>query len=252
LILFIAEKVPAVGRVIEAISGLGCGFIAALFNPYVVHANMFIIALGGVIWFVPGLSITLAVSELATRNLISGTTRLMSALSCVLQLTFGIEAGVKLGEVLLNTQPGLKSDPLANYWNYIATFICAVAFAILLRVPPKQMWSVFVASYLGTIGGQYGTIWLGKSIGAFLGAFLICVFGNFYARAVQKSVSAVPVIAGILLLVPGSLGVKALNALAHGDAQTGLGNIGTMFTTAMSLTMGLLTANLLVRPYKAL
>lgn len=78
---------------------------------------MSMVALGGVIWFVshnkhsfvshfqynsnvsmqvPGLSFTLAISELGTKNLVAGTSRLMSSFSCILQLSFGIEAGVKV------------------------------------------------------------------------------------------------------------------------------------------------------------
>lgn len=52
--------------------------------------------------------------------------------------------------------------------------------------------------------------------------------------------------------MPGSLGVKAVAAIGSSDMETGLLNLAHMFQTAMSLTMGLLTANLLVRPYKAL
>jgi len=252
LMLLLSSKFVLVGRVLEVVSGLGCGFIASIFDAYVIRINMFIVALGGVIWFVPGLSITLAVAELSTRNLISGTTRLVGAFTCVLQLAFGIEAGTKIGQVLLGAQGGPPTEPLAFYWDFVATIFAAFSFAVLLRVPPKQIWAVFIACLLGMVGGEYATQAMGNSIGSFFGAFLICVFGNFYARVEQKSTSTVPIISGILLLVPGSLGVKAITAFGNDDVQTGLGNLGTMFLTAMSLAMGLLTANLLVRPYKAL
>jgi len=46
--------------------------------------------------------------------------------------------------------------------------------------------------------------------------------------------------------------MKALNAIEESAAETGLENVGVMFQTSMALVMGLLTANLLIRPYKAL
>ncbi len=120
----------------------------------------------------------MAVAELSTRNLISGTTRLMSAFACVLQLTFGIEAGIKVwlaatrrpqgnlslgilrtntyqffsrcfsiflhiffktGGVMFSPKSGPATSPLPTYWNFVATVVASFSFAVLLRVPPKQV-----------------------------------------------------------------------------------------------------------------
>eukprot|EP00026_Physarum_polycephalum_P010021 Phypoly_transcript_10165.p1 GENE.Phypoly_transcript_10165~~Phypoly_transcript_10165.p1 ORF type:complete len:380 (+),score=30.59 Phypoly_transcript_10165:139-1278(+) len=251
LILLLAEKVPAVGRIIEVISGFGCGLIAQIYSAYVVYVNVYIVTLAGVIWLVPGLSITFAVAELSTKNLLSGTTRLMGAFVCILQLTLGIIGGVKLGQVLFNPV-GVFAPPLSLYWNYLSTFLLSISILILLRVPPKQLWAVCIACYLATIGGHYSTEWLGNIFGAFFGALVLCVFGNLYARVVQQCVSLVPIIAGILILVPGSLSINAFNDLVGSDVNQGLGNLGVVFQTCIALTMGLLTGNLLVRPFKAL
>lgn len=250
LALAVAEKYPVFSRYVDPLSGVMCGFISSVFCSYVGSVNMTMVALSGAIWFVPGLSFTLALSELGTKNLVAGTSRLMSAFSCILQLSFGIQAGIKLGELIFDPKLGVPSVPLGMFWNYIGALIYGLSFCVLLRVPPKEMWTVFVACFLGTAGAQGADV-TGNSIGAFFGAFLVCIFANVYSRVTHKSVAAVPIFAGILLLSPGSRGIRAFIAINSSDFLTGLGHIGTMFQTGISLVMGLRAANLLVTPYKA-
>jgi uncharacterized membrane protein YjjB (DUF3815 family) len=92
---------------------------------------------------------------------------------------------------------------------------------------------------------------LGPELGVGLGAFLVAVLGNVYARMLNRPavVAAVP---GILLLVPGAIGMRSVTAFTAHDAVEGIELAFTTLMVAVALVAGLLLANVAVPPRKAL
>ena len=83
-------------RVLEFVAGMVAALLAMLLGSWVaLHVQT--VVLGGVIFLVPGLTLTMAVTELATRNLVSGTARLMGALTILVSIGFGVAVGQKIG-----------------------------------------------------------------------------------------------------------------------------------------------------------
>ena len=77
------------------------------------------------------------------------------------------------------------------------------------------------------------------------------LFGNAYARAFHKP-AAVPIVPSLLLLVPGSLGVKSIASFLARDVVSGLELAFTLVALATALAAGLLVANLILPPRRAL
>jgi len=251
LLFTAAGKWPAIGRVLEALSSCGGAIIASLFNAYIYPVNVFMATLGGIIALAPGLSLTLAVAEISTRNLISGNARLVGVFACLLQLTFGLALGTNLSSKIIPVQDAMDPNSLPEWTMFLAVPLAAMSFAVQMKVHPRQIWVICLASILGILGGNWGNEYLGEDVGSFFGSCIICMLGNLYARFFNTS-SAVPIMSGIILLVPGSMGVKGLFSVSTGDISGGLELFGGMFMIATSLTIGLLVANLIVRPHKAL
>ena len=64
--------------------------------------------------------------------------------------------------------------------------------------------------------------------------------------------AAVPIVPSLLLLVPGTLGVRSVASLIARDVVPGVELLFTLVTVAAALAAGLLFANLAVPPRKAL
>ena len=64
--------------------------------------------------------------------------------------------------------------------------------------------------------------------------------------------ASVPLIPGILLLVPGSIGFQSLNFFLVQDVTAGMQAAFQMAIVAVSLVGGLLCANVVVRPGRSL
>eukprot|EP01112_Ceratiomyxa_fruticulosa_P011572 TRINITY_DN3148_c0_g1_i1.p1 TRINITY_DN3148_c0_g1~~TRINITY_DN3148_c0_g1_i1.p1 ORF type:complete len:599 (-),score=89.89 TRINITY_DN3148_c0_g1_i1:154-1950(-) len=256
VLVYLSSFISPLGRLCEVLSSFGAALIASFFNSYIYPVRIFVAALGGVIYLVPGLSLTISVAELGTRHLISGTSRMMYAFMCMIQLAFGLGVGEKAGELFFSLRdevpaavygPGLETILLS-----IAGILSAIAYSVLLKVPWRQGWIILIACALGMTAGSWLSEVVGNDTGDFLGALAISLLGNLYARYSKTGLASVPTMTGIILLVPGSLGVKGLVHLASGDVVDGMLFLSSMFEIALCLSMGMLVAGFIVPPRKTL
>ncbi len=84
-----------------------------------------------------------------------------------------------------------------------------------------------------------------------MGAMLVGLAGNAYARAARHP-AAVPVLPGILLLVPGTIGLRSVSSFFEQNALMGAQGAFNMLVIAMGIAVGLLLANVLVPPERTL
>jgi len=90
-------------------------------------------------------------------------------------------------------------------------------------------------------------LFFASDINVALAAFCVGVTGGLYGTF-SKHPSTVCVLTGILLLVPGSLGVRGFSAFIQNDVLSGIGITFQMIYTGLSITVGLFLANLLIFP----
>ena len=83
-----------------------------------------------------------------------------------------------------------------------------------------------------------------------IGAFALGVLGNIYSRWLQRPAQVV-VVPAMLLLVPGSLGFRAMSSLLGHQTLTGVETMFIMFVVAIAIVAGLLVANAVVSPRRA-
>src|SRR4029079_18190032 len=132
-----------IARVFDWIASLAAGatsvLLAALFGPLAATLS----AIAGLIVIVPGLTLTVALTELATRNLVAGTARMAGAAMTFLAIGLGLAVGAKLaplagGNVLL-----LPASPLPSWTEAIALVISPIALTIGFRARPRDGWVIF-------------------------------------------------------------------------------------------------------------
>lgn len=93
LLGLVAAKFPVYGNVFEVTSSILVGFIARSFGDRVCFAA---VSLAGVVVLLPGLLLTQAIMELASRNIVSGSVRMFYALMYAFFLGFGLSLGAEL------------------------------------------------------------------------------------------------------------------------------------------------------------
>lgn len=248
-----AGRSRAHARLLEPLAAVTAAFLAAvvLALPGMPPASPFLVTLAGLIVLLPGLSLTVAMSELATRHLVSGGSRLAGAALVFVTLGFGVALGGALGEAVTGVSVASASTPLAPWAQVPALVVATLGFTVLFRAHPREIGWILAAGAIAIAGGRAGAHLLGPELGALMGAVMLGVGSNLYARTLDRP-SANTQLPGLMLLVPGSLGFRGMAALLERDTLTGLQTAFSMTVVAIALVTGLLIANVVLPPRRSL
>jgi uncharacterized membrane protein YjjP (DUF1212 family) len=238
-------------RVLEPVAGVLSGALAVFAAQWLHPLSIYIATLSGLIVMVPGLTVTIAIRELATRNLVAGTARLMGAVLGFFQLGFGVALGWQVVRLLPVATPFTAVEPLPGWTVALALLIAPFTFAVLFRARPRDFFWIIPACWVSFGGARFGAYLLGPELGVFVGAALVGAASNIYARIVDRP-SAITLVPGMMMLVPGSVGFGSLAKFLEKDILSGVGTAFSMLLVAVALVTGLLVANVLVPPRKVL
>lgn len=250
-VLVSSLRLPHLARLAPALASFLVSFlmvwIASLFGSFAQSACH----LASVIILVPGLSLTIAMTELSTLHLVSGTARLAGACGVLLQLGFGLALGRTLGYRLFGATPDVVTQTLPEWSFWLAIVISAVSLLVLFRARPKDLIWLILAGIIAMLGSKWGVAELGTRLGPFLGALLVGLSSHLFARMLQRPTS-IMLIPGILLLVPGSIGLSSISELMKEHTLIGVEAAFTMFMVSVSLVFGVLLAALILPPKRSL
>jgi uncharacterized membrane protein YjjP (DUF1212 family) len=245
LLAAITRRAAGFRRIFELVAAFTGAAIAATTSIVVAPHSVFVATLAGLIVLVPGFTLTVAMNELATRHLVSGTARLSGAILVFLAIIFGVAIGNSLVGTLLG-QPVIVEPLALPLWTELAALLLApLGFGILLRAEPRDLGWVLLAGWLAYGGARLGSMALGADLGVFVGALAVGVGSSMFGWLLDRP-PQIPLTPGVLMLVPGSVGYRSLAALLDRQVISGIETAFTMVLMATALVSGLLVANVLV------
>lgn len=245
LLAILVPRAPSAARIFEPLAAFCAAVIAALVTRYVAPVSVFVAMLSGLIILLPGYTLTVAMTELATRHLASGTARLSGVLLGFLTITFGMALGTTLTTAWLGPAATVTPTQLPLWTELVALVAAPLGFGILLRAEPRDLGWVALAAWLAFGAARLGAGVLGPELGAFVGALTVGLAGNLYGLALNRP-TQIPQAPGVLILVPGSLGFRSVAALLDREVVSGVEAAFTMVLVATALVAGILVANVLV------
>ncbi len=217
--------------------------------------NQPLVVLSSLIVFVPGLSLAMAFRELAARELISGTARIMDSMMTLFKLYFGTVLGLALGVLVWGStsptdSPSLPHLPQWTALPAVLALACGLTVVFKARVIDVP-WGVAAALLAYCVSAPVTASW-GITLGGFLGAFVVGVYANLFARWRNAPASLVT-LPGIVVLVPGSKLYVGLDTVVSGTQNISVDQVGVQsFLLFMSLIAGLVFASAVVEPRKSL
>lgn len=250
LLAWVSEKLPNAGRLYESVAALVAAFLATA-AASLVPLTFPVVTVSALIVLVPGLTLTVAMTELATRNLVSGAARLAGALLMFLTIGVGFAVGSRVGTELFGAPAAHLPTTLPAWTELPALLVTAGALLVLFRAHPREYPAFVLAGGVALFGSRAGTEWIGPELGALVGALLVGVGSNVLARWRDRP-ATLTMMPGLMLLVPGSLGFKSVAALVERDTLSGLQTAFTVVLVAIALVTGLLLANVVTPPRKVL
>jgi hypothetical protein len=103
--------------------------------------------IAGLIVLIPGLTLTTAMSELATRHLASGTARLSGTFITFLGIAFGVALGNRIGAAAFGVPPSADPALLPAWASLVALVAAPLSFVVILRAEPSEAaWIVAAAA----------------------------------------------------------------------------------------------------------
>ncbi len=251
LLAIVAIDRPRLAALYPALASLLAAAIASAVAAQASPVSSFIATLAAIIVLIPGLTLTIAMNELAHRHLVSGTARLTGALITFLQIGLGGATGWAITEALFGRQPPAEPLALPQAAFLIAAPLAAASFTVLFRARPADYLWILLGCTVAFQTARHAGAALGPELGAALGAWVLGCLSNLLARWRGKP-SSITLVPGLLILVPGSFGFRSLEALVHNDVLAGVETGFSMALIAMSLVTGLFLSNLTVEPRRLL
>lgn len=248
LLVYASTKFQRMEEMLEPMAALLIGFFASGAAATGLPVNAAIVILGGVITFIPGLSLTLGLRELAARDLVSGTARIMDAIMTLFKLYFGAALGLALGTLLWNITPHVAVPSMPDWVHYIAAFSLSASLLVIFKVGSADAFWGLLAGIIAYVAAEAGTHLFGVELGALLGAMIVGVYANAYAR-IRNTPSHIVLLQGIVLLVPGSKAYMGFSSLVSGqEILSNSAGGGQIFMTFMALIAGLMFSNVILPP----
>jgi uncharacterized membrane protein YjjB (DUF3815 family) len=245
----LSNRSSIVARMLPTLAALVAAWSSASAAKTGVPIDPTIVTVAAVVILLPGFTITVAMIELATANLLSGVARFAGAVITLFQVVFGTALGFKLSlrvPFLASLLPE-EADrwPMPAWGHAVALGAAAVGFGVILRAPPRDFGWVLLACALAllcTIGG--GRV-LGPEVGAFVGAFLVGVAAHWFARVKDRPVALI-LVPGVIMMVPGALGLLSLSSLLTANTIEAVQTFFQMMMIAVAIATGVVLSTVLI------
>lgn len=232
------------------VSGLLAGAVAASG----IGINVPFVILSSIIFFIPGLALTVALTEISVGHLISGSSRLVDASMLLLKLFFGAVSGMAVADFILDGNDAaatiLPQLPAWKTWPAVAGLSLGLGIALNIH-QRKLSWGLMSAA-IAFGAARSGEAWFGMYAGMFIGALVVGLFSNLYSR-ITRGPGSILMTQGIILLVPGSKTYMILNHWVSGETILPGANSGNQaLMVFIALIAGLLFSNALLPTQKSL
>ena len=174
---------PVVTILVSFVSGVLASATAALG----IGINAPFVILSSIIFYIPGLALTVALTEISTGHLISGSSRLVDAVMLLLKLFFGAVSGVAVAHFLIPGDAAINSSlPLLSDWKtWPAVAGLSLGLGIAFNIPRRKMLWGLLSAAIAFASARAGEAYFGMYAGMFIGALIGGLFSNLYTRTTR-------------------------------------------------------------------
>ncbi len=194
-------------RVFEIVAAVVASSLAVVAAHYFSPFSVFFATLAGLIFLIPGMRLTTAMTEISSGHLVSGAARLTGSVMAFLSIAFGTALGNQATAMVIHSLPEATPLQLPNFTLWLALLLYPLSITILMQARFKDFPLIAFSTAIAFAGSRLGSLGFGPELGAFIGAFGLGLGANQIGRIIGRP-AALIIAPGLLLLVPGSIGYK--------------------------------------------
>ncbi|KAJ2790726.1 pheromone-regulated protein prm10 [Coemansia linderi] len=261
LLQLTAGRFANYANLFEVSSAFIVSFIAALLQDYVCFGT---VSFSGIAMLLPGLALTTSIIEMASRNMITGTVRFIFAMCRCFMLGYGISVGSTLGTRVLgrSTSVDLLADQMSStsglgncndgvnkYWWFLFLPVLSLSFNMSISAHWRQWPIMLIAGCLAYTVSYFSALSEALApLAPAIAAFAMGLFANGMATFSNHRSAIEPILGGVQLLVPGSLGLRTVLAFITSSGNSSGNFLYDMFSTSLSIAVGLFLSGMVVFP----
>lgn len=268
--IIVSPKSNTYSSVFEVTASVLVLFLGRAFGSIGPNKDIFCfsaITQSSLVSILPGYTILCGSLELQSRNIVSGSVRMFYAIIYSLFLGFGIIMGSAIYKWVDSDATSEIVCPLdiqiSDYWRIVFVPLFAITQLILGHAKIKQLPIMLFISCASYVAYYFASKHFSSSaeFSLAIGSFIVGILGNLYSR-IGQGLAVSAMYPGILLLVPGSIGLKSSltsgitiaddivngsNLSSTNDSSLSFGI--SMIEVAIGLCVGLIMAALVVYPF---
>lgn len=184
----------------------------------------------------PGMALTTGATELASAQVISGSSRLVYGISQLGLLVFGVVMGTVIAGDL---DPQAPSAQMGAWSLYVSIVVVGVGLSIYLSAPPGSLFWLMGAIAAAVLGQKFAEAFMSDPHAGFVGAILSVLFAMLAARIRTAPPAVVMLLASFWSLVPGALSFMSVSQAATGG-NADVSSMSTAGAAILSIALGTL------------
>ncbi|QEN16663.1 threonine/serine ThrE exporter family protein [Mycolicibacterium sp. ELW1] len=225
---------PSLSPVLPTLAAMIVTMLATWFVADTANDGLLRVIAPALVAMLPGMSLTIGAMELASNQLIGGTSRLVYGIAQLALLVFGVALGVHVaGEVLPQT-PSTQMGPWALY---VAIIVVGFGLYVYLSAPKGSLVWLMAAIAVALVGQAIAGKFVAAAYSGFIGAFLTVPFAMLASRIKTSPPAIVMMLAAFWALVPGALSFESVSQAATGG-NIGVASLGVTGAAILSIALG--------------
>jgi uncharacterized membrane protein YjjP (DUF1212 family) len=183
----------------------------------------------------PGTALTIGSMELASGEMIAGTSRLVYGLNVLLLLAFGI----LLGSHLIGNPPRVPAAGALGWWApWAGVILVGVGFFLHFSAPARSLPWLLAVLFVVWGAQAVGTALAGGLAGAFFGGLVVTPAAYFAQSQRGGPPAQVTFLPSFWMLVPGAIGLTGVSQLVVSGSSASLNDITQALLTIVAISLG--------------
>jgi uncharacterized membrane protein YjjP (DUF1212 family) len=240
-----ASRTARTEPIVAPAVAVAASFSAATLVELGLDASPDVVTLAALVTFLPGMTLTIGMRELATEHLQSGVANTASALVQLLGLVFGVGVGRSIASSWFGATSGTFPSTSFDAVHLLAAVAAGLAFTVTLRAQRRDALIMCAATVTALGANEIGGALFGKQAAALVAAFTVGIAGGLAGWLLRRS-SLVFIVPAVLMLVPGSTGFSSVLQLLTNQTVSGITAGFDTFVTAISIAYGLMISTIVL------
>lgn len=235
-IVMFSAPMPSLTPILPTLCALVVTLLATWFVADTANDGLLRVISPALVATLPGMALTTGAMELASSQVISGSSRLMYGIAQLALLVFGVAMGIIIaGEVA----PQAPSPQMGGWSLYLSIVVVAIGLSVYLSAPPGSLFWLMAAIAAAILGQKFAESVMSPAHSGFVGAILSVVFAMLATRVKTAPPAVVMLIAAFWSLVPGALSFMSVSEAATGG-NADISSVSTAGAAVLSIALGTL------------